>query len=144
MKSVLLDTNAYSLLRAKRIDVANYLDEADAVYVSTIVLGELYLGFLNGSKRKVNEEKLIEFLGDSKVQICCIGQETARIYSEIGYQLKKIGKPIPKNPVPSLSPVVSTPKVCSGPCVKKASATFPFSRIFLPSIPKRKNFLNSR
>jgi predicted nucleic acid-binding protein len=48
MTAILLDTSAYLAFLSGHPDVKRALQEADAVYVNPIVLGELRAGFLKG------------------------------------------------------------------------------------------------
>ncbi len=50
MSRVLLDTNAYGHLLAGDSLVLNALAEADRVYLSVFVMGELLAGFRGGKK----------------------------------------------------------------------------------------------
>jgi len=50
MKSILLDTNAYTRLLTGDESVLNVLSTAETVYMSIFVLGELYAGFADGSQ----------------------------------------------------------------------------------------------
>ena len=50
MRRVLLDTNGYSALAQGDKGVLDALSEADAVYMSAVVLGELHAGFKGGSR----------------------------------------------------------------------------------------------
>jgi predicted nucleic acid-binding protein len=45
MNHVLIDTNAYSALMAGEEDILNVIADADIVYVSVFVIGELLAGF---------------------------------------------------------------------------------------------------
>ncbi len=45
MKKILLDTNAYSAFMAGDTLVFDVMIEAEVIYISTIMLGELFAGF---------------------------------------------------------------------------------------------------
>ena len=62
MNSVLLDTNAYTGLMNGNKDVLEYMANADTIYISTVMLGELYAGFYGGSKFEWNSNILLNFL----------------------------------------------------------------------------------
>lgn len=97
MKKVCLDTNAYSALIAGDITILDALGEADEVYLSIFVIGELYYGFTNGSKEKKNREVLNHFLKKPTVKIIHTTMETAEIYGRLKTNLKKKGSSVPIN-----------------------------------------------
>ncbi|MCK5152868.1 MAG: type II toxin-antitoxin system VapC family toxin [Spirochaetales bacterium] len=97
MKKVSLDTNAYSALIAGNVTVLDALGEANEVYLSIFVIGELYYGFTNGSKEKKNREILNNFLKKPTVKIIHTTMETAEIYGRLKTNLKKKGNPVPIN-----------------------------------------------
>ncbi len=99
MKKIILDTNAYSELWRGDKDVLKVLEEADVVYASIFVLGELYAGFKGGTKEKVNKAILKSFLAKPTLHILSASEETATIFSEIKHSLKETGNPIPINDV---------------------------------------------
>lgn len=99
MKRILLDTSAYSHLMRGNKDIAKLLDEADEVFLSAIVIGELLAGFKSGSKDQHNKSVLHDFLSVESVGILYIDDETAERYSVIHAYLKKSGTPIPTNDV---------------------------------------------
>ena len=49
MKNILLDTNCYSAYLAGDERVLDVLAEAEFVYMSIFVLGELFAGFMGGN-----------------------------------------------------------------------------------------------
>ncbi len=97
MRRILLDTSAYSLLMRGNKDIAKLLDEADEVFLSAIVVGELLAGFKNASKEQHNKLVLHDFSSLEKVGTLYIDDETAERYSLIHTFLKKSGAPIPTN-----------------------------------------------
>lgn len=99
MKKVLLDTNAYSALLQGDEDVLNAIGEADIVFVSVVVLGELYAGFAGGVRESANRKQLNSFLTKSTVRILSVSKETAEIFGTVKYQLKTAGTPVPINDV---------------------------------------------
>jgi predicted nucleic acid-binding protein len=99
MTRFLLDTSAYSALMRKHPAVLEFIDSAEALYLSPIVLGELTAGFLLGGQREKNERALSEFLQSSRVMILPIDDETADRWAIIAASLKKAGTPIASNDV---------------------------------------------
>ncbi|MEK7745688.1 MAG: type II toxin-antitoxin system VapC family toxin, partial [Elusimicrobiota bacterium] len=94
---VLLDTNAYTALLAGEKRVLEALTDADCVYLSVIVLGELHAGFRGGGRREENEKILREFLAKPTVSPLLLSLETAQVFGEIKDRLKRAGTPIPIN-----------------------------------------------
>ena len=100
MRSILLDTNAYtSILRDQGESVLEAIDDVENLFFSVVVMGELYTGFRDGSRFKENREILKKFLSDPVVSVADINSETAEIFGEIKFTLKKQGTPIPLNDI---------------------------------------------
>lgn len=99
MKKILLDTNAYAAFFTGDTAVLKALGRATVVYMSAIVLGELYAGFKGGKKEAENIRQLDAFLRKSTVQAIDVTQETAIPFGEIKNRLKKAGTPLPINDV---------------------------------------------
>lgn len=99
MSAYCLDTSAYSNFRRGNTELTALLDRADLVGVPTVVLGELWTGFLAGGRRQRNESELDAFLANPVVRVLTIDAETSRQYAEIVIDLRKSGTPIPTNDV---------------------------------------------
>lgn len=99
MKKILLDTNAYTRLLAGDEKMLDVLAAADIVYMSIFVLGELYAGFISGSKEQENKETLHSFLLKPRVKILNATSETAEVFGSVKSNLMKAGTPIPINDV---------------------------------------------
>ena len=99
MRAVLLDTNAYAKYLRGDPAVLDALARAGLVYMSVIVLGELFAGFRNGSMEKVNRQILESFLGKPAVRVLEATRETADYFGLIKSALKKAGRSIPLNDV---------------------------------------------
>ena len=99
MKKVLLDTNAYSGLLRGDGQVLDVLAKAEIVYVSAVVLGELFAGFRGGSRYVENTQRLERFMERPQVALLSVGLETADVFGAVKHQLKQDGKPIPLNDV---------------------------------------------
>ena len=99
MKKILLDTNAYGSLLAGNEKILEALSEAEVVFMSVIVIGELFAGFYGGNKFSQNKALLEEFLAKPTVQVLEISRETSEIFGKLKHQLKKAGTPIPLNDV---------------------------------------------
>ena len=96
---VALDTNAYKVLRENNPKVVAAIHNSSTVGLPIIVLGELYFGFENGTKREANMLELRKFLNISSLMILHIDNDTARIFGEIAAELAQIGKPIQQNDI---------------------------------------------
>lgn len=99
MTKILLDTNAYSAYLAGDRAVFEAIVAADTVYLSTVVLGELFAGFRGGTGRTRNVEILKQFLEKPGVRVVDVTIETAEIFGEIKAELRTRGTPIPLNDV---------------------------------------------
>jgi tRNA(fMet)-specific endonuclease VapC len=99
MRAVLLDTNAYARYLRGDPRVLEALAGAGLVYMSVIVLGELYAGFRQGSMEKENRQTLETFLGKPAVRVLEATRETADYFGLIKSSLKKAGQPLPANDI---------------------------------------------
>ena len=61
MKKVLLDTNAYVAFKKGNPDAIRILQLAEVIAISSVVLGELIAGFVNGAKEAGNRRELARF-----------------------------------------------------------------------------------
>ena len=92
---ILLDTNAYSRLKLDDDEVIKKVRDAEQVFISAIVAGELLYGFRFGSKTEANRIALMDFLDHPKVRFVPIGFQTAEHYGEIATSLRSLGRPDP-------------------------------------------------
>jgi tRNA(fMet)-specific endonuclease VapC len=99
MRNILLDTNAYVGYLRGNEKVLAYLGQAENVYMSVFVLGELYAGFRASQREKENKQILESFLQKSTVSVLDASRETAEIFGLIHSSLKRIGQSIPVNDV---------------------------------------------
>lgn len=99
MKKVLLDTNAYSRLAGGDEGLLDVLGEADVVYLSVFVLGELYARFKGGKLERKNRTELAEFLQAPTVKRLFATDETAEVFAVTKDALRRQGTPIPINDV---------------------------------------------
>ena len=99
MKKILLDTNAYVRFLRGDERVMAFLAQADSVFMSVFVLGELFAGFKAGSKEKHNRQLLERFLLKPTVTVLEGTIETADLFGLIAASLRKSGTPIPINDV---------------------------------------------
>lgn len=95
----MLDTSAYSAFMSGHPDAKTVLQQADAIYVSPIILGELRAGFLRGRWRKKNERELSTFLESPRVRVVDLTDATAERYAAILHFLWTNGTPIPTDDI---------------------------------------------
>lgn len=95
MRKVVLDTNAYSHLMKGDEKVLHALEEADQVYLPIFVLVELFNGFKFGNREAENLKLLAEFEKMETVKRLFPTDETLKIFSELFYELRIAGTPIP-------------------------------------------------
>ncbi len=99
MKAV-LDTNIYVDFAMGRPDVVDLLAiQSTEILLPAIVLGELFYGFMKGSRTRYNEEKFHRFVTELEVSIIRIDEEAARKYAIIFSTLTNNGTRIPINDV---------------------------------------------
>ncbi len=99
MSRTLLDTNAYTALMAGDSRVAEVLASSEAVLLSATVVGELYDGFLDGSRNLENRRILGKFREKPRTVCVPVTDATAEWFAEIKRSLRRRGKPIPINDV---------------------------------------------
>ena len=96
---LVLDTSAYSHLRAGRSEVLEFVAGATVVIMSVTVLGELEAGFELGSRTEENRRVLAEFLREPFVSVLAVTNVTVGHYARIFTALRRAGTPIPINDV---------------------------------------------
>jgi len=96
---VLLDTTAYVAFRQNNNEVIEYIVNAEKIFFSPIVLGELLFGFRNGMRFNQNMADMRKFLHHPAVEIVPLGELTSDRYSRIAAELKRQGTPIPTNDI---------------------------------------------
>jgi tRNA(fMet)-specific endonuclease VapC len=94
---VLLDTNIISALLKGDTSVANHIDNASEVYISSVVIGELFYGAEYSVKIEQNIANIKQLL--ATYNILNIDDETAMVYGKIKADLRKKGTPIPENDI---------------------------------------------
>ena len=79
--------------------IRQFLERADEIWLSAIVLGELHSGFLGGSRRQFNRNRLAAFLSRPGVYVGVLDQTTSERYAEIVEHLRNAGSPLPTNDI---------------------------------------------
>ena len=96
---LVLDTSAYSHLRAGHAVVHDYVTAASVVLMPVTVLGELEAAFEMGRRLQENRHVLAEFLEEPFVSVVDVTRDTVRHYARIFAALRRAGTPIPVNDV---------------------------------------------
>lgn len=96
---VVLDTSAYSRLRAGVRRIIDLVARAEVVYLPTIVLGELEAGFELGRRAAENRVALREFLAENFAAVLPVTPDVARVYGGIFAELRRAGTPLPVNDI---------------------------------------------
>jgi tRNA(fMet)-specific endonuclease VapC len=73
------------------------LEDADAIMLPFVVLGELRAGFAHGRRQVENERTLRRFLLKEGVRVLFADDQTTHHYAAVFRQLRKQGTPIPTN-----------------------------------------------
>ena len=94
-----LDTSAYSRFQRGEPRVIEHLDRAEWVGVPSVVIGELWAGFLLGTCTDENIGELGELLRHAVVEVLLVDEDVARIYGEIFADLRSKGRPLPTNDI---------------------------------------------
>jgi tRNA(fMet)-specific endonuclease VapC len=97
---ICLDTNVYSEMRggANR-ELTRMLEEADAIYVPSVVVGELFAGFYQGSRTRRNLDELKDFFEVPGVEFIAATIPICDRYGLLVAELRRNGKPIPTNDI---------------------------------------------
>lgn len=99
MRSIILDTNAYTRLLAGDEKVLDVVASSENLYMSVFVLGELHAGFKGGTRETENRQILKRFLEKPSVKILNATSETAQVFGSVKSRLIKAGTPLPINDV---------------------------------------------
>ena len=94
---VAFDTNRYVDLCKGVDETVALLEEAEAVMLPFVVLGELRAGFALGRRQAENERTLRRFLLKEGVRVLFADDQTTHHYASVFLQLRKQGTPIPTN-----------------------------------------------
>ena len=93
----LLDTNIVIALLQGDDAVLSNLDRASGVFISAVVLGELFFGAAKSSRSTENTAKIDRFATGRTVISCDL--EIAREYGRLKQRLQEKGRPLPENDI---------------------------------------------
>ncbi len=93
----LLDTNIAIAFLEGNVSVQQYCAEAEAVFVTSTIMGELYYGAYKSGRVAENLARIEEFIATNNVLVC--DTETANYYGQIRNLLRQKGRPIPDNDI---------------------------------------------
>ena len=94
---LLLDTNAMIALRQADSALERIIDDADAVWISWITVGELLYGALGSGRRDANLRQLDDMISRRNILLGDVG--TARAFAGVKDALRRKGRPIPENDI---------------------------------------------
>lgn len=92
----LLDTNIVIAILNREAAVTEHLRDT-TVFLSSVVLGELYFGARKSAKSKENLQLIDGVIRNYPVLVC--DAEIARHYGEVKHHLRTKGRPIPENDI---------------------------------------------
>ncbi len=97
---LVLDTNIYCDYAEGLPDVVDAIATyGQSILIPSVVLGELFFGFMKGSRQQFNEKKLRQVVNRLKIEIIDVNTDVARKYATIYLSLQKTGMKIPINDV---------------------------------------------
>ena len=99
MTRLCVDTSAYSNFRRGEPRVVRQMDRAEWIGVPSVVVGELWAGFLLGTRSERNVDEFGEFLSHPVVEVIAIDKDVAQLYGEIFVELRNGGRPLPTNDI---------------------------------------------
>ncbi len=70
-----------------------------SIFIPSVVIGELFFGFMKGSRQQFNEKKLRQVVSRLKIEIIDVNTNVARKYAMIYLSLQERGIKIPINDV---------------------------------------------
>ena len=94
---VALDTNRYVDLCKGVGETQAVLEQAEAVWLPFVVLGELRAGFAHGRRQAENERVLRQFLLKDGVDVLFADDQTTHHYAAVFRQLRRQGTPMTTN-----------------------------------------------
>jgi tRNA(fMet)-specific endonuclease VapC len=97
---LVLDTNIYCDYAEGLPDVVDAIATyGQSILIPSVVLGELFFGFMKGTRQQFNEKKLRQVVNRLKIEIIDVNTDVARKYAMIYLSLQKRGMKILINDV---------------------------------------------
>ena len=97
---LVLDTNIYCDFAEGLPDAVDAMATyGQSIFIPSVVLGELFFGFMKGSRQQFNEKKLRQVVSRLKIEIIDVNTDVARKYAMIYLSLQERGIKIPINDV---------------------------------------------
>ncbi len=97
---LVLDTNIYCDFAEGLTDAVDAIATyGQFIYIPSVVMGELFFGFMKGSRQQFNEKKLRQVVSRLKIETIDVNADVARKYAMIYWSLQKKGMKIPINDV---------------------------------------------
>jgi predicted nucleic acid-binding protein len=97
---LVLDTNVYCDFAEGLPDVVDAITTyGQFIFIPSVVLGELFFGFMKGSRQQFNEKKFRQVVNRLKIEVIDVNTDVARKYAVIYLSLQKRGIKIPINDV---------------------------------------------
>lgn len=97
---LVLDTNIYCDFAEGMPDAVDAIATyGQSIFIPSVVLGELFFGFMKGSRQQFNEKKLRQVVSRLKIEVIDVNTDVARKYAVIYLSLQKRDIKIPINDV---------------------------------------------
>jgi predicted nucleic acid-binding protein len=97
---LVLDTNIYCDFAEGLPDAVDAIATyGQSIFIPSVVIGELFFGFMKGSRQQFNEKKLRQVVSRLKIEIIDVNTNVARKYAMIYLSLQERGIKIPINDV---------------------------------------------
>ena len=97
---LVLDTNIYCDFAEGLPDAVDAIaTHGQSILLPSVVLGELFFGFMKGSRQQFNEKKLRQAVSRLRMEVIDVSADVARKYAVICLSLQKKGVKIPINDV---------------------------------------------
>lgn len=97
---LVLDTNIYCDFAEGLPDAVDAIATyGQSIFIPSVVIGELFFGFMKGSRQQFNEKKLRQVVSRLKIEILDVNTDVARKYAMIYLSLQERGIKIPINDV---------------------------------------------
>ena len=97
---LVLDTNIYCDFAEGLPDAVDAIATyGQSIFIPSVVIGELFFGFMKGSRQQFNEKKLRQVVSRLKIEIIDVNTDVARKYAMIHLSLQERGIKIPINDV---------------------------------------------